>query len=193
MIGFLSGKVHLKLLDSIILLVNGIGYRILVPSSTYASILPQSPLELHIHSHIREDCFDLYGFKTSEELSLFNLLLSVSGIGPKTALLVIDRGVEKTKTAIIKADVDFFTLIPRLGRKNSQKIIIELKNKLGSLIELDLAAESGETQDAAEALKSMGYTKQEALSALKNMPESEETLEQKIRYALKNIGRKKQF
>lgn len=190
MIGFLTGKVHIKLVDSIILLVNGVGYRVHVPPTTYNSLNLSSPLELYIHTHVREDALDLYGFKTAEELFLFNLLLTVSGIGPKTAMLVLDKGVEKVRKAIVKADVDFFTLIPRLGRKNSQKIIIELKNKLGSLTELDLASESSEMIQAVEALQSMGYTKQEAITALRNIPDSEETLEQKIRYALRNIGKR---
>lgn len=189
MIGFLSGKVHIKLVDSIILLVNGVGYRVHVPPTTYNSLVLSSPLELFIHTHVREDALDLYGFKTAEELFLFNLLLTVSGIGPKTAMLVLDKGVEKVRKAIVKADVDFFTLIPRLGRKNSQKIIIELKNKLGSLTELDLASESSEMIQAVEALQSMGYTKQEAITALRNIPETEESLEDKIRYALRNIGK----
>lgn len=190
MIGFLSGIIHIKLIDSIILLVNGVGYRVFVPPSTYASLVLSTPIDLFTHSHIREDAFDLYGFKSVEELTLFNLLLTVSGIGPKTAILVIDKGVEKVQKAIMKADVNFFTSIPRLGRKNSQKIIIELKNKLGSIAELDLASESSEMTEALEALQSMGYTKQEAISALRNCPESEETLEQKIKYALRNIGKR---
>lgn len=188
MIGFLSGKIHIKLIDSIILLVNGVGYRVFVPPNVYASLVLSTPTDLFIHSHIREDAFDLYGFKSIEELTLFNLLLTISGIGPKTAMLVIDKGVEKVQNAIMKADVDFFTSIPRLGRKNSQKIIIELKNKLGSINELNLLGESSEMIEATEALQSMGYTKQEAISALRSCPETEESLEQKIKYALRNIG-----
>lgn len=191
MIGFLSGKIQIKLPDSLILLINGVGYRVFVPISTYLSVSASSPLDLYIYTHVREDALDLYGFKTAEELNLFQLLLSVPGIGPKTAILVIDKGVEKIKEAIVKADVDFFTLIPRLGRKNSQKIIIELKNKLGGLVELDLAGESSETLEVIEALRSMGYTREEAISALKNLPTTELTLEQKIKFALKNFGRRK--
>lgn len=189
MIGYLSGKIQSKLPDSIIVLVGGVGYRVLLTPSTYASLKVSSPLNLHIHTHVREDTLDLYGFKTIEELSLFNMLLSVSGIGPKTALLVVDRGVEPVKNAILKANVDFFTLIPRLGLKNSQKIIIELKNKLGSVTDLDLSAESKEIQEAVEALCVMGYSKMEAISKLKGVP-PDATIEEKIKYALKNAGKK---
>lgn len=190
MISYLSGTLHSKLPDSIILLTGGVGYRVHVPPTTYAQIVPSALLDLFIHTHVREDALDLYGFRTVEELSLFEMLLNVSGIGPKTALLVIDKGVEPVKKAIIKADVNFFTLIPRLGQKNSQKIIIELKNKLGSLIDLDLSSESPEILEAAEALQSMGYSKKEALMALKGIkPES--TIQEKIKYALKNTGKRK--
>lgn len=189
MIGYLSGKIQEKLPDSIIVLIGGVGYRVLLTPSTYASLKVSSPLDLHIHTHVREDTLDLYGFKTIEELSLFNMLLSVSGIGPKTALLVVDRGVEPVKNAILKANVDFFTLIPRLGLKNSQKIIIELKNKLGSVTDLDLSAESKEIQEAVEALCVMGYNKMEAISKLKGVP-PDATIEEKIKYALKNTGKK---
>lgn len=189
MIAFLSGKLYSKLSDSVILLVNGVGYRVLVAASTFSSITVSSSLELFIHTHVREDCLDLYGFKTIEELNLFNQLLSVSGIGPKTGLLVIDKGVEPVKNAVLKADVDFFSLIPRLGKKNSQKIIIELKNKLGATTDLDLSSETPEVLEAAEALISMGYSKKEALIVLKGVA-AELTIQEKIKYALRNISAK---
>lgn len=186
MISFLSGKIYDKLPDSIILSVGGVGYRVVVIPSLYVSLVPSVPLDLYIYTHVREDTLDLYGFKTKEELLLFNLLLGVSGIGPKTALLVINKGVEPVKNAIIKADVDFFTLIPRLGHKNSQKIIIELKNKLGGLVDLDLSSESPEILEAVEALQVMGYSKKDALVALRGV-KPEITIQEKIKYALKNV------
>ncbi len=190
MIGFLSGQVKTKFINSLILLVSGVGYEVLVPVSTFNQIKVNDQLELFIYTHVREDILALYGFRTSEELVLFKMLLDVSGIGPKTALLVIDKGVKEVKEAIFKADVDFFSLIPRLGRKNSQKIIIELKNKLGSLTDLNLANESQETKEAMEALQNMGYSRQEIIKVLKSAPANISTLEDKIRYGLKNIGKK---
>ncbi len=191
MIGFLTGTIKSKSTEQIILLVGGVGYLVtLVPSKLNSLKLSQT-LELFIYPHIREDSFDLYGFSTSEELELFKLVLTVSGIGPKTALLVIDRSVEQVELAIKNADADFFTLIPRLGRKNAQKIIIELKNKLGGLKELNLSQESEESNQAIEALRSMGYSRQEALKAIQQVPLTEQTLEQKIGYALRQLGKTK--
>lgn len=189
MIGFLSGQVKTKFVSSLIILTGGVGYEVLVPVSTFNQIKVNDLLELFIYTHVREDALALYGFRTQEELALFKMLLGVSGIGPKTALLVIDKGVKEVKEAIFKADVDFFSLIPRLGRKNSQKIIIELKNKLGSLTDLNLADESQETKEAVEALQNMGYSRPEIINVLRTAPATIASLEDKIRYGLKNIGK----
>ena len=148
---------------------------------------------MFIYTHVREDTLDLYGFSTKDELELFKLTLTVSGIGPKTALLVVDKGVGKVEQAIKNADTDFFTTVPRLGHKNAQKIIIELKNKLGGLKELDLTSENGESTQAIEALRNLGYTRQEATQAIGAVPASEITLEQKITYALRNLGKVKKI
>src|SRR4030042_77742 len=116
MIGFLSGTVREKYLSSIIIDVGGVGYIVHVPDHLTAKLPVRSSCELYIHTHVREDALDLYGFLTKEELRLFELLLTVSGIGPKTGLMVIDHGVTAIQKAVSDADVDFFTTIPRLGR-----------------------------------------------------------------------------
>lgn len=189
MIGFLSGAIHSKSTGQVILLTNGVGYLVTIPPN-YLSLLKQSQqAKLFIYTHVRENTLDLYGFLSPDELELFKLILTVSGIGPKTALLVIDKGVRKVEQAIKDADTDFFTTVPRLGHKNAQKIIIELKNKLGGLKELDLTSESEESTQAIEALRNLGYTRQEAIQAIQAVPVSEKTLEQKISYALRQLGK----
>ncbi len=190
MIGFLSGSVHSKFNDSIILLVSGIGYRVVLPVNTLNILVQSQPVELYIYTHIREDLMDLYGFKSQAELEFFKLVLSVSGIGPKTALLVIDRGVELLREAIVKADTDFFLNIPRVGQKNAQRIIIDLKSKLGSITTLDLSSTTTEMMEVTEALQSMGYSKQEALKAIKNISTGDDlSLEQKMTLALRGLGK----
>ncbi len=138
MIGALVGIVDMPVTNPLLLMVGGVGYRVAVPQHILQSVTRDTPVTVFTHTHVREDALDLYGFLTKEELSLFQLLLSVSGIGPKTSLTIIDRGVASIRQAITTADVSFFTSIPRLGRKNAQKIIIELTSKLGSRIDLDL-------------------------------------------------------
>jgi len=190
MIGFLSGTIHSIAQDNTIVMVNGVGYIVYVLPRYLSSIHTGEHTDLFIHTHVREDILDLYGFSTQSEFSLFKLVLTVSGIGPKTALLVVDRGAAEVQKAVQNADTTFFTHIPRLGKKNAQKLIIELKNKLGGLKELDLSEGSEESNLAVEALKSMGYTREEAIEAINAVPETAITLEEKINYAFKTLGKR---
>lgn len=191
MIGFLTGKIQSKSPSSIILLVGGVGYVVFLPPTHLMNLKLNKTTDFFIHTHIKEDILDLYGFKSEEELNLFKLIITVSGIGAKTALLVIDRGVNRVKTAILKADVDFFSSIPRLGKKNSQRIIIELKNKLGSEKELDLSIDSSEITQIIEALQAMGYGNQEANRVLRQIPQNLTRIEDKIRFALRSLGKER--
>lgn len=191
MIGALRGTVETTVENPLLLMVGGVGYRVGVPEHVLKDIRRDQSVTLYIHTYVREDALDLYGFLTKEDLALFELLLSVSGIGPKTSLAIVDRGVTAVRSAIVTADVSFFTTIPRLGKKNAQKIIIELKTKLGSIEELDLAAdERGETKDLLEALESMGFAKSEALWAIKQIKNPNASMEEKIRFALRYLSKK---
>jgi Holliday junction DNA helicase RuvA len=169
--------------------VGDVGYSVYITNGLAKTLKPDKKVLLHIHSHIREDAFDLYGFSTLEELSLFELLITVSGIGPKTALPILERGVDAIERAVTHSDVEFFTTIPRLGKKNAQKIIIELKSKLGSLQDLNLDDEpTGQTKELMDALLSMGFVKKEILPIIKKIPAKAVTLEQKLREALLLLG-----
>jgi len=185
MIAKLTGKPEILDNQSIILDVNNVGYKI------FFNPKPNQPLPstLFIHTHVKDDALDLYGFITKDELQLFKLLISVSGIGPKTGINVMDKGVEAITQAVSKGDVDFFTTVPRLGRKNAQKIIIELKSKLGGLKDLDLTSDTSETKDAITALISLGFSRSEAREAL-NQVFDQPTLEAKISQAIKLLGKK---
>lgn len=190
MIGYLSGTLLTATQNPLLLDVHGVGYAVHVTESLLGKITPNNTLSLFIHTHVREDTLDLYGFQTPEELYLFKLLLSVSGIGPRTALLVINHGVQQIRTAVANADTDFFTAIPRLGKKNAQKIIIELKSKLGSIQELDLQEEGTDSAAVIEALVSMGFAKAEIVKALKTVPDTQASLSEQIRQTLKILGGK---
>lgn len=191
MIGYLTGTINFKSLDSLNLLTGGVGYTVFTPPTTLAKLERGSSTEFFIYTHVREDQLDLYGFRTQEELQFFKILLSVSGIGAKTALMITDRGVESVRKAILNADVDFFTIIPRLGRKNAQKIIIELKNKVGSITELDLTSEIALSTEVVDALVAMGYNRNEVSKALKDLPSNETKVEDQIRFALRSLGKGK--
>lgn len=192
MISYLTGTIFTKGINYLILQTSGgVGYKVYVPTDLITSSIIDKPASLFIHTHVKEDAIDLYGFPHQEDISMFELFLGVSGIGPKTALNIFSNGkIGKIKEAIVKGDVEFFTSVPRLGRKNAQKIIIELRSKLGSLGEFDLAAESGETKEIIEALKAFGFSVSEAHDALKFIKDVEGDTSVKIKSALKYLGKK---
>lgn len=192
MIGSLKGKVEFVDGQYIILDVSGVGYRVLVPSKIFSHAKLKEDLKLFTYTHVREDTLDLFGFADLADLKLFEQLISVSGVGPKTALSIFSFGErDSIIEAIIKGDVDFFTAIPRLGKKNAQKLIIELKSKLGSLEDLDLSEKTDrQSSEVLGVLKSFGFTGKESQDALRAVGKNAETTEEKIRLALKYLGKR---
>ena len=190
MIGYLRGTPQRITTQPLILLVGDVGYNVYVPSSYTTKLTVKSPVALHIYTHVKEDVLDLYGFFTSEELHVFTLLISVSGVGPKIALNVLDSGVSMIHTAISTKDVSFFTAIPRLGKKNAQKIIIDLGSKIGASSDIDLSEDvPGDTNDVVDALVSMGFSRKEIMAAFKYIEDSDTTIQAKIKRILKHIKR----
>lgn len=190
MIGFLSGTLGFRTGDRLILLVGGVGYAV-SPTQSVLSRLPETGnrLELFIYTHVREDQLTLFGFESREEQSLFELMLSVSGIGPKTALAILSRGsADQIRTAVSMADVDFFLQTPGVGKKSAQRIIIDLKSKLGDLAELDLSGQSQEqNEELIGALRSMGFKPDEIKPILRNIDHSL-PLPDQIRVALRGLN-----
>lgn len=191
MIGFLQGIIELRDDPSIILNVSGVGYKVLVtPQLLSLQNLEGQTVKVYTYTHVREEALDLYGFLDRKDLKLFELLIGVSGIGPKTAMGVFALGsAGDIEIAIQTGNVDFFAPVPRLGKKNAQKIIIELKNKLGSKVELDLSEKDTKAnEDVIQALRSFGFSTKEALEAIKPLDKSL-SAEEKIRQALKYLGK----
>ena len=187
MIGYLSGILISRHDPLLLVNVHGVGYKVLASQDALSAYHVNDTVDLFIHTHVREDALELYGFLDEQSLQLFELLISVSGIGPKTAIGVFTLGTkDKILGAIRKADVDFFTGVPRLGRKNAQKIIIELKNKLGAYEELDLA--EGD-QDIIMALTGFGFATDEARRAVREIGDKGKSTEEKIKLALKYLGK----
>lgn len=191
MIGFLKGTIELQEDPYLFINVNGVGYKVLASKDVISNISGIGSLvKLFIYTHVREDILELYGFATREDLKLFELLISVSGVGPKTALGVFSVGSSsEILEAIAKGDVNFFVQVPRLGRKNGQKIIIELKNKVGGVGELDLSEKDiKENEEVTQTLKALGFSTKESLQAIKSIKKDGST-EEKIRMALKYLGK----
>ena len=191
MIGWLNGKLLAVDKDRVIVDVSGVGYQVL-PSAGVArnKIKIGEEIRLFIYTHVREDQLSLFGFSNLEEKQMFELLLSVSGVGPKSALAVLSRGnPDEIRQAVANADVEFFTSVSGLGKKSAQRIIIDLKSKLGDLAELDLkGGDEPAAKELAAALKSMGFSPDEARAAVKRV-DLELPLDKKIRLALKEIGK----
>jgi len=190
MISYLEGQIKYKSNSFITILAGNVGYKVYLPVNVLSQKNIGEKTSINIYTHVKDDAIDLYGFENQEDLSMFELFLTVSGIGPKTALGIFSVGkLPKIKEAIVKGDVSFFTQIPRLGTKNAQKIIIELRGKLGSIGEFDLTQESGETKEVVEALKTFGFSLSEAKEGIKSLKDFEGTTSDKIRRALKYLGK----
>ena len=192
MIGSIRGKVILKDGNYVLIETSGLGYRVLVSEKVWSKLVLNKETFLFIYSHIREDIFDLFGFLEIEDLKLFDNLIGVSGVGPKTAMSVFSFSTRQEITdAVLKGDVEFFTRVPRLGKKNAQKIIIELKSKLKDNSSLDLSDKDSEAnKDVFEALKTFGFSHKEIGEALKNIDPKVTSADEKIKLSLKALGQR---
>lgn len=184
MIGYLKGTVIQQDLKFVILDVNGVGYKIYTNTVLLDSKI-QKILEFWTYLAVRENALDLYGFVSKEELNFFELLITVSGIGPKSAMGILSvASVENLRNAIISGDTSHLTKVSGVGKKNAEKIVVELKDKLGVMV--DGVSVSGDV-DVIEALKSLGYGEREAREALKKVTDAKDTSD-KIKKALKLLS-----
>jgi len=189
MIGFLSGEVVARDGPYIVIDVSGVGYKVVVANGVLSNLGKNGKVKLFVYTHVRKDAISLFGFLDSLDLKLFENLISVSGIGPKTAMNVFSIGDrEKIIEAIVTNDVSFFSSVPRLGKKNAQKIIIELKSKFGSIEDLDLSkADSKGNGEVITALKQFGFSSREALEAVKSIKGEGKTKQEKS-YLIRSVG-----
>lgn len=190
MIAFLTGK-PLVQGNKLIVFVNGVGYGVQVSNKVFQQTANVELVSLFIHTHVREDQLNLFGFLSSQEQQLFELLLSVSGVGPSTALNITNMHPDQLIEAVQEAKVSFFTAVPRVGKKLAQKIIIELRGKLGELKELNLAPLSEKQQTVISALVNLGFN-EDAVREITNELELDKLDEaQAIKQAIMKLGSKK--
>ena len=159
MIAHLRGKLAQKDPARVIVDVNGVGYEVFVPLTTFTA-LPGlgSEVSIDIHTHVREDIIALYGFSTRRERAIFEKLMTISGIGPKLAVTILSGGsVEDLVGAIKRSDLARLTSIPGVGRKTAERIILELKDKLQDFAEAQ--AKPGVEVDVLSALENLGYNR----------------------------------
>jgi holliday junction DNA helicase RuvA len=182
MIGYLSGKIIESFGDHVLLDVNGVGYKILVPVSLAVSAEKGDAYAFFVHTHVREDQLTLYGFRESLELFVFEKLISVSGIGPKSALSMLSLSSPSSIASCIEqGDAEQLSRTPGVGKKTAEKIILELRGKLTHLITTEYSKEEDEVRLALEAL---GYGTKEINAVIKKIDIEKKTTSTIIREAL---------
>lgn len=191
MIGGIKGKIILKKDKFLILETAGVGYKINMSPDTLSKVKKIGDEAMFwIHTHVREDALDLYGFSEYLELEFFEMLINISGIGPKGALTILGvASIETLRKAIGTGDVSYLTKISGIGKKTAEKIVIELRDKMASKIGPKGDSSMQGELDALEALKSLGYSQNEAREALKKVSPDKDT-NAKIREALKILAMK---
>lgn len=186
MIGYLRGNLVASKNNEVWMDVSGVGYR--VKTNVKFQISSGKEAELFIHTAVREDAITLYGFLTMADLELFEMLIEVSGVGPKTAMEIVGAAKgEEIEAAIRNADVHFFSGIKGIGKKSAQRIIIDLKNKIGSLREMDLAGED-EDDTVFMALKQFGFKAGDIQNVMKKMDRTMSEQAQ-VKAGLKMLGK----
>lgn len=182
MLSFLRGSILLKSEGHIILDVRDVGYRVAITKTLLVGLQIGETVELFLHHYLREDMSDLYGFREAIELELFEKLLSVSGVGPKSALAILGLAPATTlQTAIAQGDASLLTKVSGIGGKTAERIVLELRGKVASL------GEGSQYSEEIEALVNLGYSSAQAREALRKVDAQITDSSERIRQALQHI------
>jgi Holliday junction DNA helicase RuvA len=188
MIGKLEGTISHKDGRFLIVNVGGVGYKVFVGLDTLQSAVPEEKISLWTYLAVRENALDLYGFIDKESLNFFEMLIDIPGIGPKSAMSILSvAGLETLKSAVTSNDHAYLTKLSGIGKRTAEKIVLELKDKLGAGPE-GAGTTLKDESDAIDALKSLGYREREAREALKKVPREISGTSQKVKEALKILG-----
>jgi len=191
MISYLKGKVQFIGPNFVEVNVNDLGYKVFCIGSFLDKVKVNQEIELYTYQYIREDALDLYGFKTREELDLFEKLNGVTGIGPKTALGVLSlASPDEIESAIMRDDASILTKVSGIGKKTAERIVLELKSKYKGKVDLG-SKSSANTEDAdvIDALIGLGYGADDARTALKQVDKNVKGVDEKIKACLKSLGK----
>ena len=192
MIGFLTGKIISSKPTQIILDVNGVGYLVNISISTFEKISDKESISLYIHTSVKEDSITLFGFYTQSEKEMFELLISISGIGPKVSLGILSGiAVDDLKDAIANGNVSRLIAIPGIGRKTAERVVLELRNKVDSIKPDGSIKETSVKDEAVSALATLGYQRQVAEKVVRDLlaENSNFSLEELIRKALAGLNK----
>jgi len=200
MIALVHGTLAYKSIDHVIIDVGGVGYRLFIPLSTFYALPDTGEASLYTHTHVREDALLLYGFLTLEEKDLFVTLIGISGVGPKLAVNILSHiPVADLKNAIAAEDVKRLSGLPGIGRKTAERLVLELKDKVGpvnvNLTETGVSSLAGKSSgdlinDVISALVNLGYKETQARKVLENMELAPDVaMEDALKGALKVLVR----
>ena len=193
MIASLEGIIDAVSKDGLIVNVNGIGFKVTVTTSVLSEMgITGREVKLYTHFHVREDDMSLFGFGSLDELKLFEALISVSGLGPKTGMAMLSAmSADQVAMAIASGSVEILTTIPGIGKKTADRLILELKDKVGGVMISSPAGKAAqENADVVSALVSLGYSVQETTRAVNALPSGKKlTLENKVKLALQYLGK----
>jgi Holliday junction DNA helicase RuvA len=191
MIATLTGTVAEKLSEVLVLDVNGVGYGLLVTNDDFGGLVVGEKTKMYMHEHIRENSHDLYGFCSLDSKRLFEQLLEVNGVGPKMALNILGVGsADAVRTAIAAGDTKFIQAASGVGKRVAERVIVELKDKVGLVSSegaTDFLQGPAMQDEAVQALVALGFTPQDATIALQAVDEKLST-EDRIKHALKGKG-----
>ena len=190
MISFLDGAVKAVRKNYIIIMTDYVGYKVFVTPQILMKVQPAQKISIFIHTYVREDQLSLYGFSTLNELDFFEMLLGVSGIGPKMALSIMSVGdLNVIKNGILNQDTAVFTQVSGVGRKTAERLILELKEKIGEGLAGTETPVSSTHTEVIEVLMALGYSRTEAREALSVVPADIKDSEEKIRFALRSLAK----
>lgn len=191
MIAYLSGEVQFKGENFVVVKTGGIGYKVFAPAEVCLKAKVGDAIELYTYQHVREDALQLFGFVRQNELRLFEQLISISGIGPKTAINIFSEAkADDIVSAIVNGDASILKRVSGIGGKTAERIILELKNKVfvpSDSGKLKTKEEFGVDEDAVTALVSLGYSSNQAREALKKVSVATTDLGERVREALRLI------
>jgi len=186
MISYLRGKIHSVGTQTFIIDVNGVGYKVFAPTALLSSLISGSDFEVYTYYRGREDGVDLFGFPDQETLTFFEKLISISGIGPKTALGVLSAvSLDQLQQALLDGDLNSLTKVSGIGKKTAERIMLELQGKL-------IVSSSGSSisdLEVLEALEGLGYSTSDARSAVSKIPSDVVGTQNRLKMALSLLAK----
>lgn len=188
----LTGKLGPEQPNFCVVDVGGVGYKIFTTeASRRAAARQEGPVTFYTYLHVREEMLDIYGFTTTHELEVFKKLINIAGIGPKSAVAVLNvAGINELVAAINEGKAELLTKVAGIGKKTAERVVLELKGKLEAARTAETVRQMEANADIEEALKSLGYKREEARAAIGKINPATKDFEARLKEALKNAGRR---